>query len=283
MGKQNNSTPSPPSSSRATAEETLHRTHMQQSRSATTLPHSKHSAKRMALNDLKEGTAKEAKETLNSKLLRWASVGGIVLGWLLFTSTVQKVEYFLMAFLFAGIEYTFRALTTMSEEEKRALMKKKEEEEEKEEETEETGEKAERPRAKLRRSSSRLSLRHITEKGDTTWEQFWMNVFWNPIGTHLYRAMFSSVVVRLLLFPFNVWLAEILGGYFLSRIWKRRAWHYTGRWAFFDGNITLAYAPFWLLLGLGHELMMFFFYEPVSMFAVSFLCADPLLPWISLW
>ncbi|KAL6058974.1 Integral membrane protein [Balamuthia mandrillaris] len=281
MGIQNNSTfPSPPSSSRVTAEETLHHTHTQQSRSsATTPPHSKHMAKSMTLNQ--EGTAKGAQETIHSKLLRWASVGGIVLGWLLFTSTVQKVEYFLMAFLFAGIEYTFRALTTMSEEEKRALMKKKEEEEkEKEEETGETGE---RPRAKLRRSSSRLSLRHITEKGDTTWEQFWMNVFWNPIGTHLYRAMFSSVVVRLLLFPFNVWLAEILGGYFLSRVWKRRAWHYTGRWAFFDGNITLAYAPFWLLLGLGHELMMFFFYEPVSMFAVSFLCADPLLPWIALW
>jgi hypothetical protein len=59
-------------------------------------------------------------------------------------------------------------------------------------------------------------------------------------------------------------------GYYLSLVWRRRAWLYRGRWAWFDGNITLAYGPLWNLLGALYEVGYPLVYAPVPAF-VAFL------------
>jgi len=63
--------------------------------------------------------------------------------------------------------------------------------------------------------------------------------------------------------PINIWIAEVITGYYLATIWRRRAWFYSGKWAQLDGTITLAYGPLWNFLGALYELSFPLIYEPV--------------------
>lgn len=92
--------------------------------------------------------------------------------------------------------------------------------------------------------------------GFTTFEQWWANVLYMPLLLFLYPELVSayigdSAVVRVLLFPLNVWLLEIVEGYgFMLIFGQNPAWSYEGSDAFFHGNIKLSHLPLWLLLGV---------------------------------
>lgn len=93
--------------------------------------------------------------------------------------------------------------------------------------------------------------------GHTTLSMFLVNVFYTPILIDYYFSNIKSHLMRALLFPLNVWLEEILFGYYLLLIWRTRAWEYTSGGAFFHGNIKISFWKYWMILGL----ILSFMYE----------------------
>lgn len=120
--------------------------------------------------------------------------------------------------------------------------------------------------------SQRLSVSYILREGHTTWEQFFMNVFiFGPINTDIYRSIIASPVLRIILFPINIWLSEFVVGMYLANIWGKRGWYYEGQWAFLDGTITLAYTHYWLLLAIANEWVCTNLLYPYSVAIASYL------------
>ena len=93
------------------------------------------------------------------------------------------------------------------------------------------------------------------ELGHSSYAQFWSNVIFTPLILFLYRAVVTHPILRVLLFPVNIWLLEIIEGYIIMFLFGRNvAWEYRGADAFFHGNIKLGYAAPWIALGLVVEL-----------------------------
>jgi hypothetical protein len=93
--------------------------------------------------------------------------------------------------------------------------------------------------------------------------RFWANVFYSPILLELYRTHLfpdSPYYIRILLFPMNVWVLEIIEGYVIIFIFGRNvAWEYKGWDSYFHGNIKLQYVVNWLGMGVAVEL----FYDQI--------------------
>lgn len=112
----------------------------------------------------------------------------------------------------------------------------------------------------------------------TTLQMWGALVIYTPILIHAYRStvhdsvhflndrygIFSShaenesialviAIVRVLFYPLDVWVFEILSGYWLKRFYKR-AWFYEGPYARMDGLIRLDYFVLWWGLGIIIEL-----------------------------
>lgn len=86
-------------------------------------------------------------------------------------------------------------------------------------------------------------------QGHTTWPQFWCNCATLWLFIDIYMSNIQSAFLRILLFPLNIWILEILEGYFLIFLYGRNvAWTYEGSDAFFHGNIKLSYWKYWMLL-----------------------------------
>ncbi|KAF0701630.1 Aste57867_7945 [Aphanomyces stellatus] len=91
--------------------------------------------------------------------------------------------------------------------------------------------------------------------GHTTWAQFWANVLYTPVLLHTYRAVVPHPILRVLCFPLNIWLLEIVEGYTLIYLFGRNiAWTYKTTDAYCHGNIRLGFWKLWLALGLVLEL-----------------------------
>ncbi|KAF9361582.1 hypothetical protein BGX26_001587 [Mortierella sp. AD094] len=66
--------------------------------------------------------------------------------------------------------------------------------------------------------------------GHTTVHQYIMNVFYIPILIHGYHALIAPTWLRILLFPINIWILEIIQGYTLIYlIGYNAAWTYRGK------------------------------------------------------
>lgn len=106
----------------------------------------------------------------------------------------------------------------------------------------------------------------------TTWVQFWINVLWCPIFIGFYRDLITYSFLRVIMFPLNIWMLEIIQGYWLIWMFGRNiAWTYKDLDdAMFHGNIRLNYLFPWLLLGLGVEVG----WDPVLEIAVQMLIVN---------
>ncbi|OQR80955.1 hypothetical protein THRCLA_11905 [Thraustotheca clavata] len=92
--------------------------------------------------------------------------------------------------------------------------------------------------------------------GHTTWAQFWANVLYTPFLLFNYREFIPNPYIRIILFPFNIWLLEIIEGYALILIFgKNIAWTYNTPDAYFHNNIRTGFAGLWLLLGFALEII----------------------------
>ncbi len=112
------------------------------------------------------------------------------------------------------------------------------------------------------------ALRAVLSTGHSTFAMWFLNLAYYRLGIVWWFSSWNNDgwwLLRLLLFPFNVWFCEVIGGYYLERIWRTRAWHYSGtKYALFHGNIRLDYYPVWVLLGIIHEILQAYLYLPLA-------------------
>ena len=96
----------------------------------------------------------------------------------------------------------------------------------------------------------KMNFPHINlANGHTTWPQFWCNTATLWLFIDYYMQSIPSPIIRLVLFPINIWLLEVIEGYFLIFLYGRNvAWTYEGSDAFFSGNVKLSYWKYWLML-----------------------------------
>ncbi|KAG0031396.1 hypothetical protein BGZ81_001304 [Podila clonocystis] len=141
--------------------------------------------------------------------------------WLVFTSPAVKFQCLVGAGLFSCTEYTFYTMTV------------------------------EDPDGTVRVKP------FAGRPGHTTVHQYIMNVFYIPILIHGYHALITSVFLRILFFPINIWILEIIEGYtIINLIGYNAAWVYRGYDAFFHGTIKLWYFHYWYLMGAALELVV---------------------------
>lgn len=101
--------------------------------------------------------------------------------------------------------------------------------------------------------------------GVTTVEQFLLNLVYSPVLIHGYSKLITKNHLRVFLFPFNVWIAELAMGYFMQHIMGYRIWYYEDALALFDGHITLSFYIWWLILGFITTLYFWIEEEIVSL------------------
>ena len=92
-------------------------------------------------------------------------------------------------------------------------------------------------------------FRWYNDNGYTTLEQFIMNFFYAPVSIHGYRSAIKVPILRIIFFPLNVWVAELVMGSYLLYVHDRRVWIYQDEYALFNGFITLSFVLYWILLG----------------------------------
>ncbi|GJJ72725.1 hypothetical protein EMPS_05083 [Entomortierella parvispora] len=110
--------------------------------------------------------------------------------------------------------------------------------------------------------------------GHTTIHQYIMNVFYIPILIHGYHALISSTALRILFFPLNIWVLEIIEGYtIIYLLGYNAAWVYRGWDALFHGTIKLWYIHYWYLMGAALELVVLPHVLPITYTAATILSA----------
>ncbi|KAG0297358.1 hypothetical protein BGZ96_006737 [Linnemannia gamsii] len=153
----------------------------------------------------------------------------VVIQWFHATSLAVKLQCLIGAGLFSCTEYTFYTMTVESPD-------------------------------------GTVSVKPFAGRpGHTTVHQYIMNVFYIPILIHGYHALIGSTALRILLFPINIWLLEVIQGYTLIYlIGYNAAWTYRGYDAFFHGTIKMSYVHHWLMMGAVLELVVLPYTLPLT-------------------
>ena len=106
--------------------------------------------------------------------------------------------------------------------------------------------------------------RQLTNGELTTLEQSIITFIWTPIIIKHFTII-KNKKYRILLFPFNIWLCEIIFGNLLLYYNNTRAWYYDDILALFNGLITLSFTLHWILLGLIIDTFLYFYpYQPIK-------------------
>ncbi|AYV79556.1 MAG: hypothetical protein Faunusvirus22_7 [Faunusvirus sp.] len=101
-----------------------------------------------------------------------------------------------------------------------------------------------------------LWYKYNEKKYFTTVEQYIGNVIYMPVMIDLYIYMICDRNMRIVLFPINCWLFEIIFGYYLIYLFRHnKAWRYNDAYTLFHGNVSLACFPRWILLGIVVEII----------------------------
>ena len=114
--------------------------------------------------------------------------------------------------------------------------------------------------------------------GHSSFAQFWSNVVFCPMVLFFYRSLVTTSVWRILLFPLNIWMLEIIEGYIIMFIFgKNIAWEYRGSDAFCHGNIKIHYAAPWIALGIVVEFVWEDIFLPLALQLQNSQFMQPLL------
>ncbi len=98
----------------------------------------------------------------------------------------------------------------------------------------------------------------------TTKEQFIMNMIFVPFLIEDFNWIFRDFYFRHLIFPFNIWIFEIIMGF--SLIWllgNNPAWKYKGQYSYFKNQINLLHYPRWIFLGMIQEILYYWIFVPI--------------------
>jgi hypothetical protein len=82
-----------------------------------------------------------------------------------------------------------------------------------------------------------------TEIKYTTYNQFIISMIWTPIL--LLHKKIKYKWLRYILYPFNIYLCEIILGGLLLIFFDTRAWHYMDKYSHFNGLISYSFYPLW--------------------------------------
>ena len=91
----------------------------------------------------------------------------------------------------------------------------------------------------------------------STIQQFFMSLLGSPIFIALYWSLIMDTWLRLLLFPFVIWIWEILADRCLKSLYNSHnpAWNYSySKYSMFSGAIRIDFYFYWLLMGTILEL-----------------------------
>lgn len=90
----------------------------------------------------------------------------------------------------------------------------------------------------------------------TTIEQFVSNLLLLPLMIEDYHKHIKNIYLRVALFPINIWIFEIIVGYWLINFEGHNpAWNYNSSpYTFFDNQISLLCYHRWILLGMLQEI-----------------------------
>jgi len=92
----------------------------------------------------------------------------------------------------------------------------------------------------------------------STYQQFIMSVLGSPIFIIFYWNFIVNVWLRLLMFPFVLWLWELVADRCLKSLYNSHnpAWNYSySKYSMFSGAIRLDFYFYWLLMGVSLELV----------------------------
>src|SRR6185312_13612046 len=96
----------------------------------------------------------------------------------------------------------------------------------------------------------------------TTKEQFVANFIFMPFMIEDYHFLFQNIYLRYLIFPFNVWLFEIIMGYsMIFLLGKNPAWNYKTKYSYFGGQISLECYPRWIFLGILQDFLYLYCFD----------------------
>lgn len=158
---------------------------------------------------------------------RFILLTAYLIAWAFATSLEQKFRGLLMGTVFSGLEFVFTGAVDAFE----------------------------------KQHFSKHGMRAFA-MGYTTIDMWLLNVIFSPLTNDVYYSLIDSYAVRWLLYPLNIWASEILMGYSLLLLFRRRAWHYTGRWARCHGTIKLSYVGVWWGMYILHDWAMHTIYVP---------------------
>lgn len=92
----------------------------------------------------------------------------------------------------------------------------------------------------------------------TTKEQFFANIIFIPFIVEDYNYIFGNYYYKHLIYPFNIWLFELIMGYCLITIYGHNpAWHYKGKHAILRGQIDISCYPRWIMLSFIQDFLYF--------------------------
>ena len=96
----------------------------------------------------------------------------------------------------------------------------------------------------------------------TTKEQFIANLIFMPFMIENYNIIIPNIYLRFFLFPFNIWIFEIIMGYYMILLLGHNpAWKYETKYSYLNGLIALECYPRWFFLGLLQEFLYSYLFD----------------------
>lgn len=90
--------------------------------------------------------------------------------------------------------------------------------------------------------------RLITSGNVTTVAQTAITFLWTPVILYHFEIIENNTI-KILLFPINIWICELLFGNLLLYFFNYRAWYYNDELALINGTISLSFIHYWVSLG----------------------------------
>ena len=92
----------------------------------------------------------------------------------------------------------------------------------------------------------------------TSYSQYYANLYYTPVLFYA-NNIYNNQTISIILFPFNVWICELIIGQYLLYVFNKRIWYYNDNYSYFNGFITLNYFIYWLYLGLLFNMFIYLF------------------------
>lgn len=96
-------------------------------------------------------------------------------------------------------------------------------------------------------ASIETGYRFLTNGSTTTIGQTIITFIWSPIIIKHFHII--PYPYNILIFPVNIWLCEIVSGYYVLLFYNTRLWYYSDNLSFCNHFISLYFSGYWIILG----------------------------------